>query len=63
MTPDAAEERLNELALDAENENYHTVAEMIWDDVIPFVAGLTERAVIVLPLEFKGVETFVVEPV
>ena len=63
MTPDQAVVRLDEVASAAEYENYHSLAAIIWEDIIPQVRDINERAVVLVPTEWDG--TFVridVEP-
>jgi hypothetical protein len=62
LTPDEAAKRLDDLALNCENENYHTLAGMLWDTVIPMAKGVTERTQFVIPVVFDGVLVFIVEP-
>jgi hypothetical protein len=61
FTKAQAENNLNRLALDCENENYHTEAGVIWNDVIPAVRALTERTTIMLVV-YDGLRTMVVQP-
>lgn len=56
-TPDEAKARLQELADDAENENYHTVCGLLYE-AMGVLDGLNETAVLILPLEWRGTETF-----
>ena len=64
LTIQEAVDRLDEHALDLENENYHTEAGMIWRDVIPAIKALPPGretyVLLVLGGESPNIETMVV---
>lgn len=60
-TPAQAAAELDRLALEAEDENYHTVASLLWD-IMPHMELVKERTLVILPLEFGGIVQFYIDP-
>lgn len=62
VTRDEAIRLLTEWAADAEAENYHTVCAMLWEIIDMLRPGITERTLILIPLEYSGLEKLLVQP-
>ncbi len=60
MTKQEAEERLCELANDAEQGNYHDLCGQLYD-IASEVRKLSERTLIFVPVMYGGIEKILVE--
>jgi hypothetical protein len=60
-TPAEAKQHLEELALFAENENHHTECGVLYE-AMGLMDSVTERALVIVPTAFGGIEKFWVIP-
>jgi hypothetical protein len=60
MTAQQAEDRLCELANEAEQENYHELCSQLYD-IASEVRKLSERTLIFVPVMYGGIEKILVE--